>query len=178
MPARQIDLLPPVFPEGLASQFAVLATYSRCQQVTGRERRGWRNILLLGLPLNVVAQSRPRGSERVGRANGALDVRLAEDGVDAPLDGWHVQDQEVDEEGGKGVLKLGALGKAHVDGGDADGLEDAPLWIPRGTHLGGDEAVAERHESLGEDVGHLVLGRDQDAVELGKGPGAGEEVGG
>lgn len=77
------------------------------------------------------------------------------------------------------MLKFGALGKAHVDGGDADGLEErAPLWIPRGTHLGGDEAVAERHESLGEDVGYLVFGRDQDAVELDKGPGAGKEVGG
>lgn len=45
---------------------------------------------LLGLPLNVVAQSQPCGSERVGRANGALDIRLAEDGVDAPLDGRRV----------------------------------------------------------------------------------------
>lgn len=119
------------------------------------------------------------GSWQVGHAKEALDLWLAQDGHDAPFDGRLVENVEVGEEGHvQDVFIFGALGELQQESGDSDGFKELPaLGVPRGTHLDAGEPLAERLESVGEDIGCLVLRREQDGL-LGPALGAPDEVDG
>lgn len=103
------------------------------------------------------------GSWQVGGAKYAFDIWLAQDGHDAPFDGRLGEDVEVREEGHfHDVLIFGALGEPQQESGEADGFKELPaLGVPRGSHLDAGGRFVERLESVGEDVGCRVLGREQ-----------------